>query len=129
MTKPAIKITATLGSLILLAGALLQLGAVKYAKRAMANEPANSFFQAEWVVLWILPFSHYIFIAALSVGLSRYKSKACAAVLMGFGALILVDALILLTHIGLYIGTYMIALAGALLLTCGVMLRKEARAG
>ena len=77
--------------------------------------------------MWKMPTLHWIFIAFLSMGLSRYKSNSCAAILMAFGCWILVDALITFMHVGPFVGVYMLGLAGALLLASGVMLRKEMR--
>jgi len=78
--------------------------------------------------MWVLPSMHWVFIAFLSIGLSRYKSNACAAILMAFGCWVLVDALITFLHVGPFMGAYMLAIAGALILTSGLMLRKEMRA-
>jgi len=88
----------------------------------------SNFFKNALPAMWTVPAVHWAFIACLSVGLSRYKSKACAAVLMAFGVLVLIDALLSFMHIGPFIGVYMLAAAGGLLLASGVMLRKEARA-
>jgi len=47
---------------------------------------------------------------------------------MAFGCWVLIDVLITFMHVGPFVGSYMLGLAGALLLASGVMLRKEARA-
>ena len=127
MTKPAIKITAILAALILLAGAWLHMSALPMVKTSAADiEP--EFFKNGLPAMWILPALHWVFIACLSIGLSWYKSKACAAVLMGFGLWVLVDALITYLHVGAFMGVYMLFVAGLLLLVSGFMLRKAARA-
>jgi len=127
MTKPAIKITAILGALILLAGAAFHMTAMPQLKAAL-GALSPGFFQDGLPAMWLLPSIHWIFIAFLSIGLSRYMSNSCAVILMAFGCWILVDALITFMHVGPFVGVYMLGLAGLLLLASGVMLRKEARA-
>lgn len=127
MTKPAIKITAILGALILLAGGAFHMTALPQLKAALgALEPG--FFQDGLPAMWKLPAIHWIFIAFLSIGLSRYKSNSCAAILMAFGCWVIVDALISFIYVGPFVGVYMLGLAGALLLASGMMLRKDMRA-
>jgi len=124
MTKPAVKISAILGALILLATAGFHLTAVPPLRDVLAGiEP--EFFKKGLAGMWILPAAHWIFIACLSVGLSRYRSRACAAILMAFGVWVLIDALIILIHVGLFMGVYMLGAAGLLLLASGLLLRKD----
>lgn len=126
MTKPAIRITAILGALILLITAGFHMSAMPELKAALGALDAG-FFQKGLPAMWILPAVHWLFIAFLSIGLSRYKSNSCAAILMAFGAWVLVDALINFAHVGAFIGVYMLGLAGLLLLASGLMLRKDMR--
>jgi len=66
MTKPAIKITAILGALILFAGAAFHMTALPQLKTALgALEPG--FFQDGLPAMWILPAVHWIFIGCLSI--------------------------------------------------------------
>lgn len=88
----------------------------------------SEFFKKGLPAMWVLPSAHWLFIACLSVGLSRYASNACAAILMAFGMWVLMDALIAFIHVGPFMGIYMLCTAGLLLLTSGVMLRKMMRA-
>jgi len=84
MTKPVIKITAILGAFILLAGAVFHMTAMPQVKTSLTDvEPV--FFKNALAGMWIMPSVHWLFIAFLSIGLSRYKSNACAAILMAFG--------------------------------------------
>jgi len=124
MTKPAIKISAILGALILLAGAAFHMTAMPEIQALLAGVQVG-FFQKALAGMWIMPAAHWIFIACLSIGLSRYKSKACAAILMAFGVWVLIDAFITFMHVGPFLGVYMLAVAGLLLLASGVMLRKD----
>ena len=126
-TTPAIKITAALGALILLAGAAFHMTAMPGVMAAVLGVESE-FFRKALPGMWVIPALHWIFIAFLSLGLSRYKSKACAAVLIGFGLLLIVDAVVTFHYLGAFIGVYMMAAAGGLLLTSGLMLRKFARA-
>ena len=126
MTKPAIRITAILGALILLITAGFHMSAMPELKAVLGALDAG-FFQKGLPAMWILPAVHWLFIAFLSIGLSRYKSNSCAVILMAFGAWVLVDALINFTHVGAFIGVYMLGLAGLLLLASGLMLRKDMR--
>ena len=128
MTKPAIKITAILGALILLAGALFHMTALPQLETSIA-EVEPDFFKHALGGMWMMPALHWIFIAFLSIGLSRYKSNACAAILMAFGCWIIIDGIVTFMHVGPFLGAYMLGLAGVLLLASGVMLRKEMRAG
>lgn len=125
-TKLIIKITAILAALILVAGAVFHMSGLAPVKAALADvKPV--FYQDALAGMWVMPALHWIFIACLSVGLSWYKSKACAAVLMAFGVWILIDALTTFMHVGPFMGTYMLGVAGILLLISGVMLRHQAR--
>jgi len=127
MTKPAVKITAIIGAIILLAGAVFHLSALLDVKTSLIEvEPA--FFKNALGGMWVMPALHWIFIACLSVGLSWYKSRACAAILMGFGIWVIVDALVTYMYVGPFMGAYMLALAGLLLLSAGLMLRRQMRA-
>ena len=124
MTKPAVKLCAIFAAVILLATAGFHMTAMPELKAALAEfEPV--FFKNGLPAMWILPAVHWVFIACLSVGLSRYKSRACAAILMAFGLWVLIDALIAFLHVGPFMGVYMLCAAGALLLASGLMLRKD----
>ncbi len=126
MTKPSVKITAILGALILLAGAAFHMSALTGVKAALTGvEPA--FFKKALPGMWIMPAVHWLLIAFLSVGLSRYKSNACAAILMAFGVWVLLDAVVTFVHVGVFLGVYMLGLGGLLLLSSGVMLRGQMR--
>ena len=127
MTHPAIKITAILAALILLVGAFIHMRAFgTFTVAVSAVEPA--FYRRSLTAMWIIHVVHWVFIAFISVGLSWYRSKACAAVLMGFGVWVLIDTLITLLHVGAFRGVYMLGFAGVLLLASGMMLRRQARA-
>ena len=126
MTKPAVKVTAILGAVILLAGAAFHMSALAGVKAAVAGvEPA--FYKNALPGMWVMPAVHWLLIAFLSVGLSRYKSNACAAILMAFGVWVLLDAAITFVHLGAFLGVYMLALAGGFLLASGFMLRGQMR--
>ena len=127
MTHPAIKLMAILAALILLVGAFIHMrafGAFSVEVGAVESE----FYRRSLTAMWIIHVVHWVFIAFISVGLSWYKSKACAAVLMGFGVWVLIDTLITLLHVGAFRGVYMLGFAGVLLLASGMMLRRQARA-
>ena len=126
-TTPTIKIIAALGALILLAGAAFHMTAMPEVRQS-ANVIELEFFRKALPGMWVMPALHWIFIAFLSLGLSRYKSNACAAILMAFGCWVLVDALVTLIYVGPFVGVYMLGLAGLLLLVAGLMQRKFVRA-
>ena len=112
MTNPITKITATLGAALLLLSAGLRV--FGRSDNALA-------------ALWTLPAFHWVFIAFLAFGLSRYKSNSCAAILMGFGVMVLGDTMLLASKFSLGPSTYALGAAGALLLVSGVKLRKQIR--
>jgi len=126
MTTPAIKITAILGGLILIVGASYHMTGLDGAKAAVANIESD-FFKKTLPVMWTLPSVHWAFIGFLSIGMSRYKSKACAAILIAFGLMILLDGFITFLSAGLFLGVYIMSAAGLLLLISGIMLRNVAR--
>ena len=69
MTKPAVKITAILGAVILLAGSAFHMSALAGVKAAVAGvEPA--FYKNALPGMWVMPAVHWLLIAFLSVGLS-----------------------------------------------------------
>ncbi len=124
MTKPATRITAILGALILLLTAGFHLSALPEVISSTAGVKSD-FFRHALPSIWMTPAAHWIFMAFLSFGLSRYRSRSCAAILMAFGVLLLVDALMTLLHVGAFAGVYMLAAAGLLWLASGVSLRKD----
>ena len=124
--KPAIKIMAIIGALILLLGAVFHLSAMGRLIEAVSGVTLD--FRRAIYGVWAIPSVHWIYIACLSIGLSRYKSKACAIVLMAFGVMLLSDAFITFLHVGAVIGVYIMAAAGACLLASGVMLRAQMKA-
>lgn len=126
-TRSIIKITAIIAALILLLGAAFHMTGLSPLAAEMSTL-RSSFYKAAMPGIWMIPAVHWVFIACLSVGLSRYVSEGCAAVLLAFGVWLLVDAAIVFSHVGLFAGVIMLALAGALLLTSGLLLRKDAKA-
>ena len=124
VTKPAIKISAIFGAIILLVTAAFHITALPDVKRVLGDIEL-AFFRDGLVGMWTLPAMHWLFIACLSVGLSCYRSRSCAAILMAFGVWVLLDAALTFMHVGAFIGVYMLALAGLLLLASGFMLRKD----
>ena len=127
MTSKTIKLTAGLGALILLITSGFHMTGYVPAKQALLGIKPD-FFKNALTGSWITPSVHWLFIACMTVGLSFYRSNACAAVLIGFGILILLDALIILTHVGLFAGAFMLAASGTLILIAGLMLRREMKA-
>ena len=125
-TTPAIKITAAIGALILLITAAFHmtgLADVTASVTGIERELFREGLPGMWAMLGV----HWIFIAFLAFGLSRYKSKSCAAILTAFGVWLLVDALIIFKYVGAFVAVYMIGTAGLFLLVSGLMLRKFAR--
>jgi len=126
-TKPAVKLTAIIGAIILILGAVFHMSALPQVRGAVSGvEPV--FFKKALTAMWVMPSAHWIFIAFLSLGLSRYRSNACAAILIAFGAWMFMDALISFVTVGLFIGVYIMAAAGLCLLASGLMLRAQMRA-
>ena len=126
MTNTATKITAILAALILLIGAAIHLKSLPSLGVEIADVD-SAFYKNSLTAMWIVSSFHWIFIAFLSVGLSRYRSNSCAAILMAFGVMILVETLITLQYVGGFRGLYMLGEAGVLLLASGLMLRREMR--
>ena len=127
MTDKSIRLLAIIAALILLAGAAFHMTALP-GLRAALTEMSPGFFRNGIPAMWTLPALHWVMIACLSVGLSRYNSQGCAAVLIAFGLWVLIDMLIAAMHVGLFVGVYMLGAAGICLLIAGFKLRKTARA-
>ena len=123
-TNTITKITAIIAALILFVEAGFHLTGTGPVKGAVAGVESD-FLRQALVGIWIMPSLHWIFIGFLSVGLSRYRSKACAAILMAFGVWLLADGVLTFLHVGGFIGVYLLWVAGALLLVSGGSLRKE----
>lgn len=121
-----IKALAAIGGIILLATAWFHSSALGQMQTAIAPMD-EGFFKTALPALWMMPSAHWIFIAFLSFGLSFYKSKAGAVVLIAFGVWVLVDAAIILSAVGPFIGAYMLLAAGVLILLSGVLLRRSMR--
>jgi len=75
--------------------------------------------------VWIILSVHMMFIAFLVFGLSFYKSRAGAAILIAFGLWLWVDAVIVFSAVGAIIPVYMFGVAGICYLAAGLMLRRS----
>ena len=128
MTNSLIRVSAIIGALILFATAGFHMTALPELKSAL-GEMSPGFYQNGIPAMWTLPALHWILIGCISVGLSRYRSQGCAAVLIAFALWVLIDAIIAAMHVGLFIGVYMLIAAGICLLVSGLNLRKLSRAG
>ena len=125
-TTPAIKITAALGALILLVTAAFHMTGLPDVTSSVTGVE-RELFREGLPGMWAMVGVHWIFMAFLAFGLSRYKSKACAAILTAFGIWLLVDALIIFKYAGAFVAVYMIGAAGLFLFASGLMQRKFAR--
>ena len=127
MTDKTIRFLAIIAALILLATAGFHMTAMTDLRTALGQMDPG-FYRNGLPAMWTLPALHWVLIACLSVGLSRYNSQGCAAVLIAFGLWVLLDAAIAAAHVGLFIGVYMLSAAGICLLIAGFKLRKTSRA-
>ncbi len=119
-----IRALAAIGSLIALFTAYMHMtGAAPVKEIAAASD--SQFFSAAIPQVWMLISVHLVFIAFLAFGLSFYKSRACAAILMAFGVWLLVDAAMVFAAAGPFIGVYALAAAGLCYLIAGFMLRRQ----
>ena len=94
---------------------------VQAASEAIDADFLRQAIQASWVA----PSVHWLFIAFLAYGLAAYKSKIAAAMLIGFGAMALTDAMLIFWHVGLFTGGIMLTASALCYLTAGFMLRRE----
>lgn len=124
MNQSVIKIIAGLGSFITLATAYLHYGGLGPARESVAGAESD-FMRHALITMWALYSIHLILIAALAFGASFYKSKACAAFLMAFGAWLMMDGLIIWTHVAWFPGVPVLMAAGLCYLIAGFMLRKS----
>ncbi|NNE56639.1 MAG: hypothetical protein HKN36_00900 [Hellea sp.] len=124
MKPNIIQILTGIASLILLVIASMHYGGLSSLKDAIGVID-SAFFKGAIPGVWIMPSIHMIFIACLAFGLSFYKSRACAAMLIAFGAWCLVDAAIIFIHVGPFVPVYMLGVAGLCLLAAGFMLRRS----
>lgn len=127
MTNRTTKITAIIAALLLLVEAGFHYMAVGTVRGAVVGVESD-FLRSALVGIWVMPSLHWVFIAFLSVGLSRYRSRSCAAILMAFGVWLLADGGLTFLHVGPFIGVYMLGVAGALLLVSGWLLRRDMKA-
>ena len=124
MTLNTTRLLTGFGSAILLGTSALHLFGLSIVRPALETvEPA--FNQGTLTASWIVPSLHWLFIACLAFGLSVYKSKIAAAMLMAFGLLLLSDAVLLFTHVGTFIGVGLLGLSGLSYLIGGFLLRRE----
>ncbi len=118
------KVLAAIGSINLLTVAgmhMTGLGDVKSSVVTIESE----FMQQALPAMWIMPSLHMIFMACLAVGLSFYKSRIVAAMLMAFGVWLWVDAALVYMHVGVFIGNIMLVISGLLYFVAGYLLRRE----
>ncbi|MEP1230434.1 MAG: hypothetical protein ABJG88_07140 [Litorimonas sp.] len=127
MTQRTTKITAIIAALILLVEAGFHFMGTGLVKGAITGVESD-FLRQALVGIWVMPSLHWVFIAFLSVGLSRYRSRSCAAILIAFGVWLLADGVLTFLHVGPFIGVYLLWVAGALLLTSGWLLRRDMQA-
>ena len=127
-SKPIVKILAAIGALILLVGSWIHSDALSSMRTAIAPMD-DGFFRDALPGMWVMPSVHWILIACLSFGLSFYKSKAGAVILIAFGVLLLLDAALVYRYVGAFAGVYMLIAAGVLILTSGILLRRSMQKG
>ena len=127
MNQNLIKFLAGMGSVILILTALLHFKSLD-SVREMVTQIDDEFMSHAIITLWAILSFHLIFLAFLAFGASFYRSKACAAFLMAFGAWALLDALIIWTHIGWFEAVPMLGAAGSLHLIAGLSLKRNMRA-
>lgn len=124
MNHTAIKILAGLGSLIAVATAYLHYTGLVPARETVVGAESD-FMRHALVTMWVLYSIHLILIAALAFGASFYKSRACAAFLIAFGVWLMMDGLIIWTHVAWFPGVPVLLAAGLCYLIAGFMLRKS----
>lgn len=127
MPSPMIKITAMLGALMLLMAAGFHVTEMDAATAYLSH--TDDPIARSLLAAWIMPIISWVFIACISVGLSRYCSKACAAVLLAFALWVLTDALVIMWQAGMSLSVYLLGAAGVSLLLSAVSLRAAARRG
>jgi len=119
-----IKIIAGIGSLILIITAgfhFTGFGDVRAASAGIEDDFMQHAILTNWLILSV----HLFFVAVMAFGASFYRSRACAAIMIGFGLWILADAAIILTHVGYFIAVPMLGVAGLCLLVAGFLLRRD----
>lgn len=127
MNQTIIKALAGLGSLILLAMAYFHYTGLTPVREIAANVD-DDFMRHALITNWAVFSFHLIFIALLAFGTSFYASKACAAILMAFGAWVILDGLIIWTHVMFFPGVPILITAGACYLIAGILLRRKMHA-
>lgn len=125
MNQNLIKALTAIGSILLLITAYQHFEAVDLIKD-IAAKIDDPILNPGLVPLWIHASVHILFIALLAFGASFYRSKACAAFLLGFGIWVLVIALISWTYVGWFKAIPMLLVAAVLYLISGFMLRRSA---
>jgi len=125
-SQPIVKILAGLGSLIVLFTAYMHMQGLPEATEAVAGV-SQGFMKKAIPAVWVMPSVHMVFIGFLAFGLSFYRSKACAVMLIAFGLWLCVDAVIVFSAVGPFIPVYMLGAAGLSYLVAGFMLRKSTR--
>lgn len=93
------------------------------------GEMTPGFYQKGLPAMWTLPALHWILIGGLATGLSSYRSRACAVILIAFALWVFIDAIVAFLHVGLFIGVYMLVAAGICFLFSGTKLRRLANSG
>ncbi len=118
------RILTALGSLTLLVTAGLHMTGLQLVKDA-TGKIEMAFLRDALSAMWVMPSIHWLLIACLAFGCSFYRSRACAAMLIAFGVWILIDALIVFSHVGMFIGAITLSAAGLCYLIAGFMLRSS----
>lgn len=123
-SKPLVKLLAGLGG----------IGAILTAFSFMQYLPwvddvtisaRHEFTEQAVPAVWTMAALHLFMTAFLSFGLSFYKSRACAVVLIAFGIWLMLDAAIIYGYVGSFIIVYMLAASGLFILTSGLLLRRS----
>jgi len=127
MNQTLIKFAAAIGSFLLLTVTYKHFQSMDGVRSIIANID-DVFIKNAIIPLWILISVQFLFIALLAFGASFYRSKYCAAFLIGFGIWVLVDAAIVWSHNGWFSAVPMLLGAGGLYLIAGLFLRRAAHA-
>lgn len=114
MSWTSARITGWLGAVLLVLGAAFHMTGLAMV-RAGATDVSDPFLRAALEPIWVFPSVHWAAMALVAGFLAGREDGQSRLILGGVGTVVLIDAILMATSIGGFVGTYLLGVCGLLI--------------